>query len=439
MHQGFIKVAAATPRIRVADVDFNAGAIIDSLKTAAQAGARLCVLPELVLTGYTCGDLFLQDTLLSSARRALEAIVDATANLDMVSLIGLPLDVNGRVYNCAAATYRGHVLAFIPKTNLPNYGEFYEKRQFTPAPEGRVWVEFGGGMAPLGTDIVLRCADMPDFSIGVELCEDLWVPDTPSVRLARMGATIICNLSASDETIGKADYRRLLVESKSGSLVSGYVYADAGDGVLTGVDNNLAHIGLVSGLDAGHDVGSLGLGQQGVQLAQAHAQQVGHLLLLHLGLELQELEGALEVLHAGGAGLSLATHHGATGAQQAGGAVGLIKQLVVGVVILDLGGLLDNLGGLVLDDGLGLVLVLGGNLLAGGLLHCLDSGLNGLDGLYVLVHGLYSLVDLRHVSSCASARVGRPSHCVQKYVAPARHAGCDWPRRVYPGCSHTLL
>ena len=233
MHQGFIKVAAATPRIRVADVDFNAGAIIDSLKTAAQAGARLCVLPELVLTGYTCGDLFLQDTLLSSARRALEAIVDATANLDMVSLIGLPLDVNGRVYNCAAATYRGHVLAFIPKTNLPNYGEFYEKRQFTPAPEGRVWVEFGGGMAPLGTDIVLRCADMPDFSIGVELCEDLWVPDTPSVRLARMGATIICNLSASDETIGKADYRRLLVKSKSGSLVSGYVYADAGDGEST--------------------------------------------------------------------------------------------------------------------------------------------------------------------------------------------------------------
>ena len=233
MHQGFIKVAAATPRIRVADVDFNAGAIIDSLKTAAQAGARLCVLPELVLTGYTCGDLFLQDTLLSSARRALEAIVDATANLDMISLIGLPLDVNGRVYNCAAATYRGHVLAFIPKTNLPNYGEFYEKRQFTPAPEGRVWVEFGGGMAPLGTDIVLRCADMPDFSIGVELCEDLWVPDTPSVRLARMGATIICNLSASDETIGKADYRRLLVKSKSGSLVSGYVYADAGDGEST--------------------------------------------------------------------------------------------------------------------------------------------------------------------------------------------------------------
>lgn len=233
MYQGFIKAAAATPRIRVADVDFNAGAIIDALNAAARAGARLCVLPELVVTGYTCGDLFLQDTLLHAARRALCRIVSATAGLNMLSLVGLPLDVGGRVYNCAAAIYRGRVLAFIPKTNLPNYGEFYEKRQFTPAPEKCIQVEFSGDSVPMGTDIVLRCADMPDFTVGVEICEDLWVPDTPSVRLARMGATIICNLSASDETIGKADYRRLLVKSKSGSLVAGYIYADAGDGEST--------------------------------------------------------------------------------------------------------------------------------------------------------------------------------------------------------------
>ena len=134
MHQGFIKVAAATPRIRVADVDFNAGAIIDSLKTAAQAGARLCVLPELVLTGYTCGDLFLQDTLLSSARRALEAIVDATANLDMISLIGLPLDVNGRVYNCAAATYRGMCWPLYPRLTCPITASFTRSASSRPRP-----------------------------------------------------------------------------------------------------------------------------------------------------------------------------------------------------------------------------------------------------------------------------------------------------------------
>ena len=233
MYQGFIKVAAATPRIRVADVDYNAQSIINAMNDACKAGARLLVMPELALTGYTCGDLFLQDTLLIAAKHALEHIAASTAEMDLIAMVGLPLSVDGRVYNCAAALYRGHVLAFIPKTNLPNYGEFYEKRQFTPAPQERMWVEFGDGMVPMGADIVLRCADMPDFSVGVEICEDLWVPDTPSVRLARAGATIICNLSASDETIGKADYRRLLVKSKSGSLVSGYIYADAGDGEST--------------------------------------------------------------------------------------------------------------------------------------------------------------------------------------------------------------
>ncbi len=233
MYQGFIKVAAGTPRIRVADVDYNAGVIMDMMNRAARVGVKLLVLPELCVTGYTCSDLFLQGTLLDGARRALETIAAGTRALDMIAVVGLPVDVCGSVYNCAAVLYHGSVLALIPKANLPEYGEFYEKRQFTPAPAERSYVDCAGGLAPFGNRVVLRCAELPEFAFGVEICEDLWVPATPSVGLAAAGATIICNLSASNETIGKADYRRLLVKAKSGSLVAGYVYADAGDGEST--------------------------------------------------------------------------------------------------------------------------------------------------------------------------------------------------------------
>ena len=233
MHQGFIKVAAATPRIRVADVEFNARSITAIMEQAAGFGVKLLTLPELCLTGYTCGDLFLQDTLLDGAHRALESVLAATRDLDMLTLLGLPVSVEGNVYNCAAAICRGQVLALIPKANLPEYGEFYERRQFTPAPEGRLHARIAGADVPLDRRVILRCAELPELAVGVEICEDLWVPDTPSVGLAAAGATVICNLSASDETIGKADYRRLLVKSKSGSLVAGYIYADAGDGEST--------------------------------------------------------------------------------------------------------------------------------------------------------------------------------------------------------------
>ena len=233
MYDGFIKVAAATPRIRVADVDFNACAIIDAMEQAARAGVRILVLPELCLTGYTCGDLFMHDALLSGAMRALERITSASAPLDMLTLVGLPVRARGNVYDCAAVIHRGSVLAFIPKTHLPNYGEFAERRYFAP-PDGECGhIMFAGGYVPFGSRLLLRCADMPELAIGVEIGSDLWAPDTPSVGLAAAGASIICNLSASSETVGKADYRRTLIKAKSGSLVAGYIYSDAGEGEST--------------------------------------------------------------------------------------------------------------------------------------------------------------------------------------------------------------
>lgn len=233
MHQGFIKVAAGTPDIRVADVAYNAHSIITMMNRAAQAGVKLLVLPELCLTGYTCGDLFMHDTLLIGARDALESIAADTRALDMLAIIGLPLEVGGNIYDCAAAVYHGHVLAFIPKANLSEYGELYEKRQFSSAPDGRNYVDLNGGLTPFGHNIILRCAELPDFALGIELCEDLFAIGTPSTGLAASGATIICNLSASNEIVGRAEYRRTLIKARSASLVSGYIYANAGSGEST--------------------------------------------------------------------------------------------------------------------------------------------------------------------------------------------------------------
>ena len=233
MYQGFIKVAAGTPRIRVADVDFNAGSIIDMMNRAAQAGVKLLVLPELCVTGYTCGDLFLQDTLLDGARRALETIVDNTRELDLIAIAGLPLKVDNNVYDCAAVFQKGRVLALIPKASLSEYGEFSEKRYFTPAPEETTFSYIAGDLAYFGKGEVFRCGKLPDFAFGVEFGDDMSATNASSGELAESGATIICNLSASSEVIGKADYRRLMVRARSSSLIAGYVYANAGDGEST--------------------------------------------------------------------------------------------------------------------------------------------------------------------------------------------------------------
>ena len=233
MKHGFVRVAAATPRIRVADTRANAESVLGCLARAKEAGAELLVFPELCLCGYTCGDLFGQDVLLRGAAEALREVAAATAGAGMLVFVGVPLQVNGVLYNCAAALNGGNILAFIPKRHLPNYAEFYEKRNFQPYTGENIRVPFGGEEVPFGSKIIFRCRGEADFTVAAELCEDLWVPAPPSVSHALAGANIIVNLSASDETAGKAEYRRLLVRAQSAKTVSGYVYADAGDGEST--------------------------------------------------------------------------------------------------------------------------------------------------------------------------------------------------------------
>ena len=234
MRDGYIKVAAGTPKIRVADCHYNAEQIFTLMRQATDQGVRVLCLPELCLTGYTCGDLFLQNTLLDGAMDGLFTILEATKNLDMVTALGLPLRVNGKVYNCAAVLHKGKVLGFVPKTHLPNYGEFYEGRWFTaPAPGFADTVDLPGGECALFGQQLFSVPALPGLTIGVEVCEDLWNADPPSRRLVQAGATLILNLSASDEVVGKAEYRRRLVTGQSARLVCGYVYADAGEGEST--------------------------------------------------------------------------------------------------------------------------------------------------------------------------------------------------------------
>ena len=234
MRDGFIKVAAGTPEIRVADCAYNARQCIALIREAQEQGVKVLALPELCLTGYTCGDLFLQDTLLRGAEDALGQMLEATRPVDMLVALGLPVRAEGKLYNCAAVLCRGELLGLVPKTCLPNYGEFYEKRWFEPAPEEEfLSLTLCGQEVFLGKRHLFRCDTLPDLVVGVEICEDLWSSAPPSVFLAQSGATLILNLSASNETVGKADYRRALVAGQSGRLMCGYVYADAGEGEST--------------------------------------------------------------------------------------------------------------------------------------------------------------------------------------------------------------
>ena len=230
MKHGFVKVAAVTPALRVADVRFNAENISRAIGEAEKAGVQLLVFPELSLCGYTCGDLFGQKVLLDDCFAFLRTIAEETKDKKMLVFIGVPVRLGGVLYNCAAALNGGRVLAFIPKTHLPNYAEFYEKRNFQPYAGENTEIDFYGDRVPFGNKIVFAEEKEADFTVSAELCEDLWVPAPPSAAHAHAGANIIVNLSASDETAGKAEYRRLLVRSQSAKTVSGYVYADAGEG-----------------------------------------------------------------------------------------------------------------------------------------------------------------------------------------------------------------
>ena len=235
MRDGFISVAAGTPKIRVADCRYNAEQIFTLMREADKQGVKVLVLPELCLTGYTCGDLFLQDTLLQGAEEGLQTILEATRNLDIVTALGLPVwdKWDNKLYNCAAVIQKGEILGLVPKSYLPNYGEFYEQRWFASGSGVEHGIELCGQHVSLCVNQTFACDTMPNLVIGVEICEDLWAPAPPSVELARKGATVILNLSASNELVGKADYRRSLVTGQSARLMCGYVYADAGEGEST--------------------------------------------------------------------------------------------------------------------------------------------------------------------------------------------------------------
>ena len=230
MLDGFLKTAAATPTIRVADPAYNAQEIAGLLKQAARQGVKFLVFPELCLTGYTCGDLFLQPLLLSGAEQGLAEILEESKSLPLLAAVGLPVAVEGKLYNCAAVFSQGKLLGLVPKLHIPNYSEFYEQRHFTSGAGTAGEVTLCSQTVPFGEKLLFRCEDFPLFTAGFEICEDLWVAQPPSGDLAEAGALVIGNLSASDEMIGKEDYRRQLVSSQSARLVSGYVYADAGYG-----------------------------------------------------------------------------------------------------------------------------------------------------------------------------------------------------------------
>ncbi len=233
MEHGFVKVAAVTPKIKVADTKYNVLTICEKLEEAYARGAKVIVFPELCITGYTCGDLFLQSLLLDEAKKALLQIAAATENKDALVLVGLPIEKDGKLYNVAAVLQDGEVLGMVPKANIPTYAEFYEGRHFAEGNSQVVSYFLDGEEIPFGTNLLFQCENVPGLVVGCEICEDLWVANPPSTNHALMGATLIANLSASNETVAKNEYRQMLVKSASGRLFCGYVYASAGEGEST--------------------------------------------------------------------------------------------------------------------------------------------------------------------------------------------------------------
>ena len=263
---GFLRVAAACPELRVADCPFNADRTLALMARAEGQGVNLLVFPECGLTGYTCHDLFHLQSLQRAAEDALAKVVEKGATLYRgVALVGLPLAVEGQLFNCAAVVHAGKVLGIVPKTYLPNYKEFYDARYFCPADNATFTsTSCAGQNVPFGTNLLFDCRTMNGFTLGVEICEDLWMPVPPSSLQALMGATVLANLSASNEVIGKAGYRRQLVGAQSARCIAGYVYACCGDGEST--------TDIVFG---GHCL----IGENGVVLAESERFRHGQQLL----------------------------------------------------------------------------------------------------------------------------------------------------------------
>ena len=233
MKQGFVKVAAASCAVVVADVRENTRVILETIHKMEAAGAKVMVLPELALTGYTCSDLFWQSQMIDAAKEGLKEIAEGTKETDALIFVGLPWEQGGKLFNVAAVLCHGELLGVVPKKYLPNYNEFYELRHFTPGKEAVTTTEFFGKEVPFGMNLLFQCEKMPRLKVAAELCEDLWTPNPPSVAHALAGATVVVNLSASDEMVGKDSYRRSLVSAQSARLICGYIYATAGEGEST--------------------------------------------------------------------------------------------------------------------------------------------------------------------------------------------------------------
>ena len=233
MNNGFVKVAAATPKIKVGDCGYNGAQICKIIDEVYDNGAQLVVFPELCITGYTCSDLFWQKSMLDMAKTHLQFIAEHCEDKEIVAIVGLPMIYRSKLYNVAAVIYNGEILGLVPKTYIPNYSEFYEARHFTSGKNKDGYVMIGEEEVPFGTEILFNCVNFENFSFAIEICEDLWVPNPPSTSHALAGATVIANLSASDETTGKDIYRTGLVSGQSARTLSAYIYADAGEGEST--------------------------------------------------------------------------------------------------------------------------------------------------------------------------------------------------------------
>lgn len=233
MKDGFVRVAAATPEVKVADVEFNREMICEKIEEARKEHVKIMVFPELALTAYTCGELFMQKALLVKTKEELKKLQLFTAGDDMLVFVGLPFEYNNKLYNVAAVLQDGKLLGIIPKLWLPNYSEFYELRYFNPGMKEPVYVPWDDGLVPMGTRLLFTCTNVENLVVGAEICEDLWVLNPPSIAHASAGATVIANCSASDETTGKSEYRKGLVTSQSARLLCAYVYANAGEGEST--------------------------------------------------------------------------------------------------------------------------------------------------------------------------------------------------------------
>lgn len=227
--QGFVRVGAVVPKLKVADTEFNCNEIIKQIEVASNNKIQIIVFPELCVTGYTCQDLFEQDTLLEEAEKALNKILDYTNNLDIICIIGMPIKAENQLFNTAVVIQKGKILGIVPKTFIPNYGEFYERRWFASSKNAnKKEIEILDQKVPFGIDLLFKDKENNEICFGIEICEDIWAVEPPSNKLALLGANIIFNLSASNEVIGKKEYRRDLVKMQSAKTISGYVYCSSG-------------------------------------------------------------------------------------------------------------------------------------------------------------------------------------------------------------------